>query len=187
MNTLYCLLFLCFIAIILNGCSATLSNYESSMPEFDMKSFFNGKLSAHGVVQDRSGKVTRRFRADMVGKWQDNQGTLEEDFYYDNGETQRRVWSLTEHENGSYSATADDVTRSASGRGEGFAFNWTYTLAIEVKGKTWNIDFNDWFYQLDDSRLINRAKMTKWGIKVGEVTLLIEKLDQQSVEDKNTY
>jgi hypothetical protein len=113
----------------------------------------------------------------LIGQWQGNKGTLSEDFYYDDGETQRRVWLLTKNSDGSYSGTATDVTQDAFGYGQGFAFNWHYTLAIEVNGKSWQIDLNDWLYQLDDSRLINRTEMTKWGFKVGEITLVIEKTD----------
>jgi len=36
---------------------------------------------------------------------------------------------------------------------------------------------NDWIYQLDESRLINQTEMTKWGFNVGQITLIIEKLD----------
>ncbi|MGB2517319.1 MAG: DUF3833 family protein, partial [Pseudomonadales bacterium] len=38
-------------------------------------------------------------------------------------------------------------------------------------------NLDDWMYQLNDSRIINRTIMTKWGFKVGEITLIIEKLD----------
>jgi hypothetical protein len=65
----------------------------------------------------------------------------------------------------------------ATGQSAGYAFNWHYTLAIDVNGKTWNINLDDWMYQLNDSRIINRTIMTKWGFKVGEITLIIEKLD----------
>lgn len=166
---------LCMSALLLGGCSSTLVDYRSSQPTFDMQSFFNGKLRAYGMVQDRSGKVIRRFHADLTGRWQGREGILEEDFYYDDGETERRVWSLQKQSDGSYTGTASDVTRQAFGSSQGFAFNWKYTLAIVVDGETWNIDLNDWLYQLDSSRLINRAEMRKWGFKVGEITLVIEK------------
>ena len=141
-----------------------------------MQSFFNGKLRAYGMVQDRSGKVIRRFHADLLGSWKDKNGTLEEDFYYADGETQRRVWSLSQQDDGSYIGTASDVKQQAHGRAQGFAFNWHYTLALEVDGKIWDIDLNDWLYLLDNSRLINRTEMSKWGFKVGEITLIIEKI-----------
>jgi len=65
----------------------------------------------------------------------------------------------------------------ATGVSQGFAFNWRYTLAIEVDGTTWDIDLNDWIYQLDESRLINQTEMTKWGFNVGQITLVIEKIE----------
>lgn len=167
--------FLLVLSIFVSGCSSTLSDYESSRPEFNMQDFFTGKLHAYGMVQDRSGKVLRRFRADLIGTWNGNSGILKEVFYYDDGEEQQRNWSLVRQPNDLYVGTAGDVIGQASGRSKGFAFNWRYTLAIDVDGQTWNIDLNDWIYQLDESRLINRTKMTKWGFNVGEITLLIEK------------
>lgn len=165
---------LCTLTLI-GGCSASLSDYRSTTPKFDMQSFFTGELKAYGMVQDRSGKVIRRFTVDLIGHWQGNEGTLKEDFYYADGEVQQRTWFLSKHSDGRYSGTASDVTTPATGKSQGFAFNWRYSLAIDVDGKTWNIDLNDWLYQIDSSRLINRTKMTKWGFYVGEITLIIEK------------
>lgn len=171
--------FVCVIMslLLVSGCSSTLKDYTSSQPEFNMSRFFNGQLRAYGIVQNRSGQVIRRFHADLKGSWIDNRGTLEEDFYYADGETQRRVWQLERQSDGRYIGKAGDVIGQASGRSEGFAFNWQYTLAIPVEGKVWNINLNDWLYQLDNSRLINRTEMTKFGFKVGEITLVIEKLE----------
>jgi hypothetical protein len=166
-----------FLSLLLIGCNAKISDYKTTTPEFDMKTFFEGKLVAYGMVQDRSGKVTRRFHANLIGSWQENKGLLEEDFFYDDGETQRRVWSLTKHDENHYSGTASDVIGEATGQSQGFAFNWHYTLAIEVDGTTWNIALNDWIYQLDESRLINHTEMTKWGFNVGHITLIIEKIN----------
>lgn len=163
------------LGLLLTSCSAKISDYQSTTPEFDMKTFFDGNLEAYGMVQDRSGKVIRRFRADLVGSWEGNQGVLEEDFFYDDGETQRRVWNLVKHGNNQYSGVANDSVGEAAGQSQGFAFNWKYTLAIAVDDTTWDIQLNDWIYQLDESRLINQTEMTKWGFKVGQITLVIEK------------
>lgn len=164
-----------YISQVLMGCASNITEYNQTEPKFDMTTFFDGKLSAYGMVQDRSGKVIRRFEADLVGRWQGDTGVLEEDFLYDDGEEQRRVWHLKKHDGQFYSGTADDVVGLASGQAQGFAFNWHYTLAINVDGKVWNIDLDDWIYQLNETRLMNRTVMTKWGFKVGEITLIIEK------------
>ena len=160
---------------LLIGCASNITAYSHTAPTFDMATFFDGKLRAYGMVQDRSGKVLRRFEADLFGTWQGTLGKLEEDFLYDDGEQQRRVWILEKHSNGHYTGTADDVIGTASGQAHGFAFNWHYTLAVKVDGEIWNIQLNDWIYQLNETRLINRTEMTKWGFKVGEITLVIEK------------
>ena len=157
------------------SCTPAINYYEQSKPTLVMEEFFNGPLLAYGMVQDRSGKVLRRFKVNMEGQWQENTGTLSEHFEYDDGEKQTRIWHITKHPDGSYTGTAGDVVRPATGASQGFALNWHYSLALVVDGKTWHIDFNDWMYLLDEQRLINRAEMSKWGFKVGEVTLWVEK------------
>ncbi|HTN35002.1 MAG TPA: DUF3833 domain-containing protein [Marinobacter sp.] len=163
------------MSAFLMSCSSNVRDYAETEPRFELETYFNGELAAHGMVQDRSGKVLRRFTVDMVGRWEGNKGTLEEDFVYDDGEQQRRVWHLVKKAGGHYEGTADDVVVAAEGQTQGFALNWQYTLAIPVDGKVWDINFNDWMFQLDDRRVLNRAEMTKLGVKVGEVTLLIER------------
>ncbi|OXY81973.1 DUF3833 domain-containing protein [Oceanimonas doudoroffii] len=168
------------MALLLSSCSSQIADYENTTPALELDRFFTGELVAYGMVQDRSGRVLRRFKVDMVASWEGNQGVLEEDFVYDDGEQQRRVWYLEKHPDGRYTGTADDVVTPAEGRTRGYALNWRYTLAVPVNGKVWNIDFNDWMYLLDENRLINRAEMTKWGFRVGEVTLWMERKTDES-------
>jgi hypothetical protein len=162
-------------SLLLASCSTSMKNYDNTSPYFDMQQFFNGKLTAYGMVQNRQGEVLRRFRVDMVGSWENNKGTLDERFYYHDGEQQQRIWYIEKTDDGRYIGNADDVVKPASGESNGFALNWRYSLLIEVDGENWEIDFIDWMYLIDDYRMINRAEMSKWGFKVGEVTLWIEK------------
>ena len=166
---------LLLIITMLTSCSTTINQYQDTSPNFRLEEFFNGDLSAYGIVQDRKGKVIRRFKVTMTGSWEGNKGILDEHFIYDDGEKQRRVWHLHKLANNQYTGTASDVTKDAKGQTQGFALYWQYTLAIPVEGRTWNINFDDWMYLLDEQRLINKAVMKKWGFTVGEVTLFIEK------------
>lgn len=170
------LFFLILSTVFLMSCNTSLKQYEDSRPAFKLEEFFNGPLRAYGMVQNRSGDVLRRFTVEMTGEWEGNKGTLYEMFYYDDGEQQERIWYLEKLGPNHYGGNASDVVKPANGYTEGFAFNWKYTLAIPVDGKVWDIDFDDWMYLLDDQRLINRAVMKKFGLRVGEVTLWIEKL-----------
>ena len=44
-----------------------------------------------------------------------------------------------------------------------------------VKGKEMKITFDDWIFKQDDKVAINRATMTKFGIKVAELTVMFVK------------
>lgn len=156
----------------LAGCaSPTVADYAAEKPTLDLTSYFNGTLDAHGVFTDRSGKVVKRFAVVMRCRWQGNEGVLDEDFSYSDGSKQKRVWRLTKLPGGRYTGTADDVAGTAEGQEAGIAFHWRYTLELPVDGKVYNVQFDDWMYLMDDRVMLNKATMSKFGVRLGEVTL----------------
>ena len=160
------------LAALLAGCAApTPVDYAAEKPLLDLKTYFNGELVAHGLFTDRSGKVQRRFKVAMTGRWNGNEGTLDERFTYSDGRTERRVWHLTDEGGGRYTGRADDVLGVAVGNASGNALNWRYTLKLPVDGSVYEVQFDDWMYQMDERVLLNRATMSKFGFRVGEVTL----------------
>jgi len=167
----------CAVLLGLSGCaSQDIQQYATEKPVLDLAEYFNGKVIAHGVFQDRSGQVVRRFVVDMQGTWNGNQGVLDEHFTYSDGSKDRRIWRLTKHADGRYSGTADDVVGPASGQAVGNAFYWTYTLRLPVDGKTYDVRFDDWMYLVDERVMLNRATMSKFGVRLGEVTLSFQKV-----------
>ena len=165
------------VAVVLAGCasSPTPADYARETPQLELRKYFDGPLTAHGIFTDRSGKVLRRFSVKMTGTWNGNQGVLDEDFTYSDGKKERRVWRLTDHGNGRYSGRADDVVGEAVGMAAGNALNWRYTLALPVDGRVWEVQFDDWMYLMDERVMLNKAVMSKFGITLGEVTLAFTK------------
>ncbi len=159
------------VALLLGCASPVPADYAAEQPALDLKTYFNGPLVAHGLFTDRSGKVARRFTVQMTGTWQGNQGTLDERFTYSDGKTERRVWKLTDEGQGRYSGRADDVVGVAQGQAAGNALNWRYTLALPVDGKVYEVQFDDWMYLMDERVMLNKAVMSKFGLRLGEVTL----------------
>ena len=147
------------------------ADYANEQPRLDLRRYFDGPLTAHGVFTDRSGRVVRRFTVQMVGRWSGSEGVLEEDFRYSDGRTERRVWRLVDEGGGRYRGRADDVVGEAVGIAAGNALNWRYTLALPVDGKVYEVQFDDWMYLMDDRVMLNKAVMSKFGIRLGEVTL----------------
>ena len=164
------------LALALPGCASPgVAEYASERPLLDLRAYFNGRVTAHGIFTGRTGNVVRRFRVTMDCTWQGDAGTFEEDFEYSDGEHQRRVWRVQRHASGRYSGTAADVVGEAQGQAAGNAFNWRYTLALPVGGRVYEVQFDDWMYLMDERTLLNRAVMSKFGVRLGELTLAFTK------------
>ena len=48
-------------------------------------------------------------------------------------------------------------------------------LALPVDGRVWNVDMDDWMFLIDEQDVLNRTTMSKFGLRVGEVTLSFRK------------
>ncbi len=159
-------------AATLAGCAGPqVGQYAAEKPVLDLRQYFNGTLDAYGIFTDRSGAVVKRFTVVMRCTWNGDEGVLDEDFIYSDGTTQKRIWRLKHLGNGRYIGRADDVVGEAIGETQGNAFRWGYTLALPVDGKVWEVQFDDWMYLMDDRVMLNKAEMSKFGIRLGEVTL----------------
>ena len=169
LQTLF-MLFTC--AGLLAGCAAPqLADYAAEKPVLDMREYFNGTIDAYGVFTDRSGKVLKRFTVVMTCSWQGDTGVLDEAFTNSDGTKERRIWTLKRSPNGIYVGTAADVVGEARGEEKGNAFRWNYTLNLPMDGKTIEVQFDDWMYLMSEKVMLNRAVMSKFGFKLGEVTL----------------
>jgi len=162
--------------LTLAGCaSVDVSDYAAEKPELDLSRYFNGTLDADGMFQDRAGKVVKRFHVVIEARWTGAVGTLDERFTYSDGSTQRRVWTVTRKDANHYTGRADDVVGEAVGEARGNALRWRYVMALPVDGKVYNVDFDDWMFLMDDRVMLNRSVMSKFGVRLGEVTLSFRK------------
>ena len=150
-------------------------DFKNKEPRLIIEEYLTGDVKAWGVLQNRSGKVTRQFSADLNGTWDGKKLILKEKFYWDDGEIQDREWTITKIDEHNYEGTAGDVVGKAKGYSYGPAFKFEYVLLVPVKGREMKITFDDWIFKQDDRVAINRATMTKFGIKVAELTVVFVK------------
>ena len=87
---LVALLAMLFVA----GCTSSVRDYAQRESRLDLQDYFDGPLVAWGIVQNRSGEMTRSFRVDLVGRRDGDTGLLEEDFTWSDGQLERRVWTF---------------------------------------------------------------------------------------------
>lgn len=158
----------------ITGCTGQdIQQYRGREPAFNAEAFFSGPLTAHGVLKDRSGNVTRHFNATINAHWNNGVGTLEERFEFNDGEIQYRNWTLTPQDNGHYIATAGDVLGNGQAETAGNAFHLDYTLQINYQGKPLALAVDDWMYRVSDKVVINQSTLSKWGFRVGSIELVI--------------
>ena len=168
------LLLLFFLGI--GGCSCVkVTDYKDNTPIMRPESFFDGNLTAHGTVKNRKGKVIRYFNATIKASWKNGVGVLDEDFLFNDGEKQKRVWKLVKGSDGTYTGTAGDVVGEAKGRISGNSMFLNYVLKVPYGDSDINISIDDRMYLVDQNILINESEMTKFGFRVGEINLVILK------------
>lgn len=162
---------------LLSACGTTpVSHYQNNEPRLQLNEFFTGSLTAHGILRDYSGDVTRYFNATIEASWNDaGIGTLDEYFEFNDGEKQRRVWTLVPAADGSYRATANDTKGEAVTQVSGNAFFMDYVLTVNYQRDSLDVSVEDQMFLVSPTVIINQSKLRKFGLTVGEVTLTIIK------------
>ena len=164
-------------AVLVSGCSQSVSEYSNETPLLKLDQFFQGQSRAWGVLHDWQGKQSVRFTAELCGSWQGNTGDLYELFYFSDGRIEQRHWQLQQHADGSISGSAGDVVGQATGQLAGNTLYWEYTLRIPYDGDSLDVKVKDWLYLIDSENLLNRSTLHKFGLTVGELTLSIQQQD----------
>lgn len=165
---------------LLTGCGSSsmqINDFEDAKPELIPQEYFNGHMKAYGMVKDRSGKIIRRFTGEMVGSWDKNGvGTLDETFIYDDGEEQKRVWTLTPTgQEKTYIGRAGDIVGDAKMVAKGNTVMIDYVMRVPYRDSTIDISVRDWLHLQEDGVILNHSKMKKFGFEVGELVITIIK------------
>lgn len=169
-----------FLALAACSGKPSLDDPLLSDRQLNLEEFFAGDLVAYGQFQDVFGTVRRRFEVGIAGRWDGETLTLVEDFVYEDGATERRVWRLRKTGPDNWVGQADGVIGVARGEERGDSFNWQYTIDLPVPAadgtaETIRVTFDDWMWLLSEDRLLNRAYVKRWGVDIGEVIIAFER------------
>lgn len=147
-------------------------SFAGAEPRFEPSKFFEGRIRSWGVIEDRSGNPAGRFRTVTVGRREGNALVVTQNFRFEDGRTQRRVWRLRRVGDHRYEATANDVPGVAVGQAFGNAFRWEYTLALKPGAIFSDVRLKHWMYLLDGGgqTMLNRVTISKLGVIVAQVT-----------------
>ncbi|MBU2897859.1 DUF3833 domain-containing protein [Vibrio hepatarius] len=167
-----------FTCLTIVACTADIDDYRDTQPNFELFEYFNGKSTAWGMIQDYTALQTRRFEVSIIGTVDGNTLTLVEDFVFDDGEETQRIWQIERLASGQYQGRADDIIGIATGIVEGNALRWQYDFELQLEDSSVVVAFDDWLYRQDENHVFNLTKIKKFGIEVGQITLLFQKVSQ---------
>jgi hypothetical protein len=166
--------FAMFAAILVLGACVgkpALDDEKLSQKDFNLEEFFDGRVLAKGQFQDAFGTVMRRFDVVVTAAWGGETLKLVEDFDYEDGTTEQRIWRLKK----TGAVVADGVLGVAKGEERGDTFNWKCKIDLPVPDGTLRVNFDDWMWDLGDGRVLNHAYMKRYGADIGEVLITFEK------------
>ncbi|WP_105169461.1 DUF3833 domain-containing protein [Pseudoalteromonas sp. T1lg23B] len=167
------------LTISLTGCGVSIdaNKYQNTTPQFDPFQFFDGKVKAWGIVQNRSGDMVQRFTVDIEGTVDSGALTLDEVFNYEVGQgITHRVWKITVKGETQLQGSAGDILGMAKGQLAGNAMRWQYEMELPVDGTSYTVQFDDWIWAFADDTIINRSYIKKFGIVMAEVTIFMQKI-----------
>ena len=139
-----------------------------------VEDYFLGKTRAWGVFEDRFGRVQRKICIDLEGRLEKGALILEEDLRYQDGESEQRTWEIRQVGDGLYEGRSDEVEGVARGRAVGNIVHWRYKFNLLVGRRRWRVGFREWM-SFEPNGVIHRARLTKWGFRLGSLTLFYEK------------
>jgi hypothetical protein len=165
------------VLLLLQACSfkPSIDDAKLSTADFGLVEFFEGETVAYGQFQDVLGNVSRRFKVNITGEWDGQRLRLVEVFTYADGSTEQRIWTLTQGPDGIWNGGAEGVQGRAFGEIKGDMFYWSYTIDLPTENGTLRVSFDDYMWMLDDNRVLNIAYMSKYGVRLGQVTIMFEK------------
>ena len=157
-----------------------IKDFEGTEPEFLPEEFLNGHLEGWGVLESVIGSLQKRFTVAAQGEWKPEQKVVSfvETWTFDDGRTDTLNWRINKLANGRYSGTETRIDGEANGEQAGCAFHWTYTRDTpQGDGKSTTLNFNDWFYQIDEKTAIVRGSAGRAGLPFAVAHVTYRKLD----------
>lgn len=149
--------------------------YINPKYSLDFRTFLNGNIEAWGVACDYSKNLREHFYINKIASWDGNNGTMAEKMFYASGKEESRVWNYEFQDSNNFKATGTNVVKFAKGIQQNNMVNLKYNFSVPYGLITMHLSMDDNWYMIDTDTVINRIFMKKFGIKVGEVIIVLTK------------
>jgi hypothetical protein len=161
------------LPLLLAGCAGApkVAGEDPQGRAFVLERELVGRGSGEGVFRNALTGSARRFTVAFNGTRTRNGVTLAEDIAYADGEAERHVWRFTRVGPGRYEGRRDDLVGVAKGVVAGNTLTLAYDVKLNTGGSTAQVRFDDTLVLTGPGRVVNKATVSKFGVKVGTVDL----------------
>jgi len=176
-----------FLISLLSSC-AVIQNFNKSAEldyldkgsKIDFKKFFSGDIEGFAITQDQNGKIIDTQTVKISGKWDENKGMIQQNFFYAGGKKDSRTWLVTLNENGTFDAVGHDVSSPAKGKQIGNAAQMIYSLMLPENGMKQEVKFEDKMYLVDEKSMIVISDFRKGFTSSGRSIFSLKKLNAKT-------
>jgi Protein of unknown function (DUF3833) len=144
-----------------------IEDFKGTTPEFLPEEFFAGRLEGWGVLESLVGGLQKRCTIAAYGKWDASAQvvTFTETYRFDDGRQDTLHWIIRKTAAGKYSGSEPRLDGEAEGEQAGCAYHWKYTRDTpQADGKSTKLNFDDWFYRIDENACIVRGSAGRAGL-----------------------
>lgn len=140
--------------------------------------WFTGLTFAYGVFETRGGRVSERFTTRLEGRPSADGGfELFERFVYPGGFTWARTWLFRPRGEGLYDGTAETVVGVGRITSRGDTIRMNFTADQPTRTGSVRLRFDQRLTRLADDTVVNRSMVSKFGVRVGRITMVFTKPD----------
>jgi hypothetical protein len=141
------------------------ADFAGKRPELIPEQFLSGELEGWGVLESPFGAIKSRFVVKAHGTPVSGGVDFTETWTFDDGLVETLRWQIRAAGSGKYTGAEEKLDGNAKGERAGCAFHWTYTRETpQQAGDPVRLNFDDWFYLIDERTCIVRGSAGRLGI-----------------------
>ena len=161
-----------------------IDDFKGTKPLFLPEKFFVGRLEGWAVVESLIGGLQQRATISSHGEFESDTQTVlfTESYTFDDGHSDTLHWTIRKGDEGKYTGLENRLEGEAIGAQAGCAFHWKYTRDTpQMGGRSIKLNFDDWFYAIDERACIVRGSAGRAGIPFATAHVTYLKLSFGSV------
>lgn len=144
-----------------------IKDFSGTSPILRPEEYLAHELQGWGIVERLTGGLQQRFTVKARGDWDEALRVLNftETWTFDDGRTDTLAWRISPRDDGRYVGHETRIEGQAEGQQAGCAFHWRYSRDTPSSdGKSMLLNFNDWFYRIDERVVMIRGSAGRAGI-----------------------